>query len=91
MFTENDNINDHIDVASASLADRARPQVANHVRTVQVQTLDALLRIEETMNAILNGLRHFAQQQDKNLAPPVRQPLPDAAKEAPKVAPRSRR
>ena len=38
---------DFIDKASAELAPRQRTHVANHVRTIAEQTLDALLRIEE--------------------------------------------
>ena len=74
-------MSEHIDEASAALADRSRPQVANHVRTVERQTLDALLRLEEVLTSILNGLRHFAAQQGPKVA--------DAPQEAPK--PRGRR
>jgi hypothetical protein len=42
-------MSEHIDEVSASLADRARPQVANHIRSIAEQTLDALLRIEELL------------------------------------------
>lgn len=46
-----------------SLEDRRRPQEGNHVRTIEQQQLDALLRVEETLVSILEGLRHFAKQQ----------------------------
>lgn len=42
-------MNDFIDDASRALEHRARPQVANHVRAVANQQLDALLRIEELL------------------------------------------
>jgi hypothetical protein len=44
------------------LPERVRAQEPNHVRTTEVQTLDALLRIEETLVSILEGMRHFASQ-----------------------------
>lgn len=47
---------DHIDQQSADLADRERPHVANHIRSIQVQTLDALLRIEEMFSKALVDL-----------------------------------
>jgi hypothetical protein len=34
----------------AHLADRERGHVANHIRTLEQQTLDALLRIEEILD-----------------------------------------
>lgn len=45
-----------------SLEERRRPAEPNHIRTYEVQTLDTLLRIEETLTSILEGLRHFAKQ-----------------------------
>lgn len=52
-----------------SLEDRRRAMEPNHVRTVEVQSLDALLRIEEaalrteeTLTSILEGMRHLAKQ-----------------------------
>ncbi|MFI4971129.1 MAG: hypothetical protein ACHP7H_00500 [Hyphomicrobiales bacterium] len=65
---------DHVDQQSASLADRERPQVANHIRPIAVQTLDVLLRIEE----ILSRAFPAAPQ---TLATPERTP---AVKEQPK-------
>lgn len=66
-----DNPSSHIDTVSASLAARARPQLASQVRMLDQQTLDALLRIEELMSSILAGLRHFAKQQDASFGKPV--------------------
>jgi hypothetical protein len=51
-----------------SLEERRRPSEPNHVRTTEVQSLDALLRIEETLVSILEGLRHFAKQQKTSKA-----------------------
>jgi len=43
-------MSEHIDALSASLAvTRDRPQLAPHVRSIEVQILDALLRIEELL------------------------------------------
>jgi hypothetical protein len=46
-----EELTNHIDELSASLQDRKRDQVANHIRTIPEQTLDALLRIEELLIA----------------------------------------
>jgi hypothetical protein len=48
-------MNDHIDDQSAALSHRERPQVANHIRSIQTQTLDALLRMEELMQMLVNA------------------------------------
>jgi hypothetical protein len=47
------NTQDHVDTLSASLVERERPHVANHLRSIQVQTLDALLRIEELLTKLV--------------------------------------
>lgn len=47
---------DFVDQLSASLADRVRPQVAFHVRSIPEQTLDALLRIEEMLSNLNEAL-----------------------------------
>ncbi|MGY3589342.1 hypothetical protein [Bradyrhizobium sp. USDA 4350] len=46
-------------------ATRERHVIANHIVTVEVQSLHALLRIEEVLSSILEGMRHFAKQLDK--------------------------
>jgi hypothetical protein len=51
---DNNSISDHVDALSASLADRERPQVANHVRSIAEQTLDAMLRIEELLVKLID-------------------------------------
>lgn len=45
------------------IEERERPIVPNHLATIEVQQLHALIRIEETLTSILEGLRHFAKQQ----------------------------
>lgn len=50
-------MSDWIDDASKALGEvRNRPQMAQHVRTVEIQTLDALLRIEEALEALTRTL-----------------------------------
>lgn len=51
-----------------SLEDRRRAFEPNHIRTIEMQSLDTLLRIEETLVSILEGLRHFAKQQKTSSA-----------------------
>jgi hypothetical protein len=58
------------------LTDRRRAMEPNHQRTVEVQTLDALLRIEEVLTSILEGMRFAAKQLAKN--------EPEADTQAPK-------
>jgi hypothetical protein len=77
---------DHIDEQSAALGDRARPQVANHIRTIEVQTLDALLRIEELLRGKqAPGPTDFTVSID---AATLNAVIPEAPKEAPKVTKR---
>lgn len=52
-----EELTNHIDELSASLEGRKRPQVANHLRTIPEQTLDALLRIEELLTPIAQGIK----------------------------------
>lgn len=52
-----------VDTNIATLDHRNRQHLPAHSRNIGEQTLDALLRIEETMVSILEGLRHFAKQQ----------------------------
>ncbi|WP_368508113.1 hypothetical protein [Bradyrhizobium lupini] len=59
-----------------SLEDRRRPMEPNHVRTMEVQSLDALLRIEETLTSILEGMRHLAKQLKTEA--PAEEPYDDA-------------
>jgi hypothetical protein len=47
-----EELTNHIDELSVALQDRKRDQVANHIRTIPEQTLDALLRIEELLASI---------------------------------------
>lgn len=54
----------HVDVLSAKLAPREREHVSNHVRSIQAQTLDALLRIEELLIAQANAVGTIAGPQE---------------------------
>lgn len=51
-----------VNTAIAELEHRKRQHLPAHDRNIGEQTLDALLRIEETLVSILEGLRHFAKQ-----------------------------
>lgn len=47
-----DDTENHVDVLSAELVThRNRQHIANHTRSIQEQTLDALLRIEELLKS----------------------------------------
>jgi hypothetical protein len=52
-----------VDTNIATLEHRNRQHLPAHSRPESTQTLDALLRIEETLVSILEGLRHFAKAQ----------------------------
>jgi hypothetical protein len=47
---------------STNLDERRRVTEPNHIRTIEAQSLDALIRIDETLTSILEGMRHLAKQ-----------------------------
>jgi uncharacterized protein (UPF0216 family) len=57
-----------VDTNIATLEHRNRQHLPAHSRPESTQTLDALLRIEETLVSILEGLRHFAKAQKTSKA-----------------------
>ena len=74
---------DHIDQQSAELAHRERPQVANHIRSIQVQVLDTLLRIEELLQRQAPGHTDLMVSPEAIDAATLNAVIPDASK-APK-------
>jgi hypothetical protein len=67
---------DHVDETSASLSDRARPQVANHIRSLPEQTLDALLRIEEVLTELRADLLNARMEKQLEAMEPQDEPKP---------------
>ncbi|MGM5019226.1 hypothetical protein [Tardiphaga sp. 367_B4_N1_1] len=64
---------------SINLEERRRVTEPNHIRTVEVQALDALIRIDETLTSILEGMRHLAKQlKTAEPAAPEETPAPKA-------------
>lgn len=60
----------------AELEHRNRPHLPAHSRNIGEQTLDAMLRIEETLVSILEGMRFAAKQLTKTEAPVEETPAP---------------
>lgn len=64
----------------AALDHRNREHLPAHSRNIGEQTLDALLRIEETLVSILEGMRFAAKQLTKPEATPEEDKAPSKGK-----------